>query len=299
MLLPSPELMQLHETVPICLSGQELPGNCDIRYGQFHYFFMFNASGELTTVVNISRGLADRTKEGVSLPDAFLQMVDESMQVGVSLDSLERAYLESKGSPSSFQKLRHKLNEMERIGSMRVAALLRRHADDMQEPTRTRLHALALETAAVKQQVIDKRAFEHLAQQLEGFLATHPDHPEVKRLLTDYVLVALKYSFDVRQHCQQLGNRWKSQASAENSEATVEMVHQLLEVCQDHLASVDQAIKNLKSPNGWEAPRLYAQKGDGPNTLRTLEKAIAVPVMKPIYQQWREQAEAGIEKDRN
>ena len=68
MLLPSKALKKLHQTVPICLAGNELPGNCDLRYGQFFYFFMFNAEGELATVSNMSNGLTDRINEGMTLP---------------------------------------------------------------------------------------------------------------------------------------------------------------------------------------------------------------------------------------
>ena len=93
MLLPSDELKRLHQSVPICLSGAELPGNCDIRYGQFYYFFMFNAEGELTNVADMSNGLTRRVLQGMSLPLAFLDMVDESMLIETSLDDLSLIHI--------------------------------------------------------------------------------------------------------------------------------------------------------------------------------------------------------------
>ena len=98
MLLPSDELKQLHQKVPICLSGRELPGNCDIRFGQFYYFFMFNAEGELTDVADMSNGLTKRVQKGMTLPLAFLDMVEASLLIKTSLDDCERAYLDAQGS---------------------------------------------------------------------------------------------------------------------------------------------------------------------------------------------------------
>ena len=293
-MLPSAELMDLHQTVPICLSEQELPANCDIRYGQFYYFFMFNEAGELTNVANISDGLSSRKKEGMSLPEAFLAMVDESLQIDTSLESCERGYLESKGSKESYKQLKKKLNQLERIGSMRVVALLRRQADQMTDPNLTRFHALSFETAAVKQQVINKRAIDRLARNMEEFLAQNPDHPEAQRILKDYFRIALKYSYDVPGHCQRLAGRWRTEAEDQDSAALAKLADQLMKASDQHLVTVDKAIEKLKKPNGWEAPRLFAQKGDSLKTLESLEGAMAVPVMKPIYQDWKKQANANL-----
>ena len=294
-MLPSTELMDLHQTVPICLSDQELPANCDIRYGQFYYFFMFNESGELTNVANISDGLSSRKKEGMSLPEAFLAMVDESLEIDTSLESCERDYLESKGSKESYRQLKKKLNQLERIGSMRVVALLREQSDQMSDPTLTRFRALAFETAAVKQQVINKRAIDALANNIEHFLGENPDHPEVPRILKDYFKVALKYSYDVPGHCQRLAATWRTKGENGNIAALVTLADQMTEASDQHLLTIDKAIGKLKNPNGWEAPRLFAQKGDSQKTLESLKGAMAVPVMKPIYQDWTEQANANLE----
>ena len=294
MLLPSNELMDLHQTVPICLSDQELPANCDIRYGQFYYFFMFNEAGELTNVANISDGLSSRKKEGMSLPEAFLAMVDESLQIDTSLESCERDYLDSKGSKESYKQLKKKLNQLERIGSMRVVALLREQADQMTDPTLTRFRALALETAAVKQQVINKRAIDRLAKNMEQFLAENPGHPEVQQILKDYFKIALKYTYDVHGHCQRLAATWRTKTDDPKSAALSKLGNQLIKTSDQHLASIDKAIGKLKQPNGWEAPRLFAQRGDSQKTLESLAGAMAVPVMKPIYQDWKKQANADL-----
>lgn len=293
-MLPSAELMDLHKTVPICLSNQELPANCDIRYGQFYYFFMFNEAGELTNVANISDGLSSRKKEGMSLPEAFLAMVDESLQIDTSLESCERDYLESKGSKESYKQLSKKLKQLERIGSMRVVGLLREQADQMTDPTLTRFRALAFETAAVKQQVINKRAIDTLAKNIEDFLVENPDHPDVQRILKDYFKIGLKYSFDIHGHCQLLAASWRTQAEDQNSATLARLADQLMEASDQHMATVDKAIEKLKKPNGWEAPRLFAQKGDSEKTLESLEGAMAVPVMKPIYQDWKKRANADL-----
>ena len=283
--------MNLHETVPICLSGQELPANCDLRYGQFHYFFMFNAAGELTTVCNISKGLTERSKEGISLPAAFLKLVEEARQVPTSLASLERDYLATKGGQVAFERLKKKLDELERIGSMRVASLLRQNATQMSDPPLTRLRALQIEIDAVRHQVIDKWAIDELARRMELFFAQNPQSPDIPKLMDDYFEVALKYTYGLREHCDGLAERWRRRATPATKDLIKRLSERLLAQCEKHLAQGKQAISKLESPGGWEAPRLYAQQGDGEMVTRSLETAIRVPVMKPIHREWRKRAE--------
>ena len=190
MLLPSDELINLHTTVPICLSGDELPANCDLRYSQFYYFFTFNELGELTHVSNLSKGLTERTERGVSLPVAFLELVEESLKIRKSLDACERQYIKARGTSKSYRVLRNKLDELERIGSMRVADLLRKHAEQMEQPELTRYHALEIEMAAVKEQVINKKSIDQLARRIEVFLTRNPDHPETDNLLKHYCMLS-------------------------------------------------------------------------------------------------------------
>ena len=283
--------MNLHETVPICLSGQELPANCDLRYGQFHYFFMFNAAGELTTVCNISKGLTERSKEGISLPAAFLKLVEEARHVPTSLASLERDYLATKGGQVAFERLQKKLDELERIGSMRVASLLRQNATQMSDPSLTRLRALQIEIDAVRHQVIDKWAIDELARRMELFFTQNPQSPDIPKLMDDYFEVALKYTYGLREHCDGLAERWRITATPATADPIKRLSERLLVQCEKHLAQGKQGISKLESPSAWEAPRLYAQQGDGEMVTRSLETAIRVPVMKPIHREWRKRAE--------
>ena len=295
MLLPSDELKQLHQQVPICLSGNELPGNCDIRFGQFYYFFMFNAEGELTNVADMSNGLTKRVRQGMSLPLAFLDMVDESMLIETSLDDCERAYLDSKGSNEAYSTLLDKLTQLERIGSIRVATLLRENADKMDDPMRTRFHALSIEIAAVRRQVINKQAIDSLADSIENFLAQNPDHPGADQLLDAYLEVALKYSFDVAGRCQAVAQNWQENPNNGEQESARRLADKLINRCHKHLRSVRGSIKKLKSETSYEAPRLYAQIGDAAKTLDLLEKTRTFGVMRPIHSAWREQAEAKLQ----
>jgi len=294
-LLPSDELKQLHRRVPICLSGAELPGNCDIRFGQFYYFFMFNAEGELTHVADMSNGLTRRVRQGMSLPLAFLDMVDESMQMETSLDDCERAYLDSKGAAEAYHMLLDKLKQMERIGSIRVATLLRENAEKMDDPVRTRFHALSIEIAAVRRQVINKKAIDSLAESIENFLARSPDHPGANELLGAYLEVALKYSFDIAARCQAVARKWQENPIDGRQQAARELAGRLVQRCDRHLRSVRGNIKKLKSETSYDAPRLYAQLGDAEKTLELLEKTQTFGVMRPIRSAWREKAEAKLQ----
>jgi|TARA_B110000495_G_C22971318_1_gene570096 hypothetical protein len=281
-LLPSKALKKLHQTVPICLSGNEIPGNCDLRYGQFYYFFMFNADGELTTVVNISNGLTDRINEGMTLPKAFVDMVHDALKIEKSLDDYEQAYIVAGGSETSYQPLVGKLTDMQRIGSMRVVKLLRGHADQMKFPTITRLHALSIEIEAVRRQVINNTAINTLAASIELFLVKNPSHPKTKQLIDDYFDVALRYSFDLDAHCQSLANQWQPDAP--------ELAEQILDKCQRHLKAVRQEIDGLKDDKGYDTPRLYAQTGDAHKTIQLLDRGTTSGVFGPIHRAWREAA---------
>jgi hypothetical protein len=282
-LLPSKALKKLHQTVPICLAGNELPGNCDLRYGQFFYFFMFNADGELTTVANMSNGLTDRINEGMSLPKGFVDMVHDAIKIKTSLDDYEQAYIDAGGSETSYQALLGKLTEMERIGSMRVVKLLREHADRMKSPTTTRLHALSLEIEAVRRQVINKTAIDALASSIESFLSNNPTHPKAKQLIDDYFNVALRYSFDLGAHCQTLAKQWQPDAP--------QLAEQLLAKCKRHLNAVRKEINNLKDDKGYNTPRLYAQFGDARKTIQLLDSGTTFGVFRPIHRAWRLAAE--------
>lgn len=283
MLLPSKALKKLHQTVPICLGGNELPGNCDLRYGQFFYFFMFNADGELTTVANMSNGLTDRINEGMTLPKGFVDMVHDAIKIKTSLDDYEQAYIDAGGTETSYQALLGKLTEMERIGSMRVVKLLRDHADRMKSPTTTRLHALSLEIEAVRRQVINKTAIDALASSIESFLGNNPTHPTAKQLIDDYFDVALRYSFDLDAHCQTLAKQWQPNAP--------ELAERLLAKCKRHLNAVRKELNNLKDDNGYNTPRLYAQFGDAQKTLQLLDSGTTFGVFRPIHRSWRLAAE--------
>jgi len=282
-LLPSKALKKLHQTIPICLAGNELPGNCDLRYGQFFYFFMFNADGELTTVANMSNGLTDRINEGMTLPKGFVDMVHDAIKIKTSLDDYEQAYIDASGSETSYQALQGKLTEMERIGSMRVVKLLREHADRMKSPTTTRLHALSLEIEAVRRQVIDKTAIDALASSIESFLGNNPTHSKAKKLIDDYFDVALRYSFDLDAHCQTLAKQWQPDAP--------ELAEQLLAKCKRHLNAVRKEINNLKDDKGYNTPRLYAQFGDAQKTIQLLDRGTTLGVFRPIHRAWRLAAE--------
>tara|TARA_B100000809_G_scaffold106466_1_gene104948 strand:- start:93 stop:986 length:894 start_codon:yes stop_codon:yes gene_type:complete len=295
-LLPSDELKRLHQSVPICLSGAELPGNCDIRYGQFYYFFMFNAEGELTDVADMSNGLTRRIRQGMSLPLAFLDMVDESMLIETSLDDCERAYLDSKGSTEAYRTLLDKLKQMERIGSIRVATLLRENADKMDDPVRTRFHALSIEIAAVRRQVINKKAIDSLAETIENFLAQNPGHPDANELLDAYLEVALKYSFDIAARCQAVARKWQENPIDGKQQAARELAGRLIQRCDRHLRSIRGSIKKLKSETSYDAPRLHAQLGGAEKTLDLLEKTQTFGVMRPIRSAWREKAEAKLQE---
>ncbi len=283
MLLPSKALKKLHQTVPICLAGNELPGNCDLRYGQFFYFFMFNADGELTTVANMSNGLTDRINEGMTLPKGFVDMVHDAIKIKTSLDDYEQAYIDASGSETSYQALLGKLTEMERIGSMRVVKLLREHADRMKSPTTTRFHALSLEIEAVRRQVINKTAIDALASSIESFLGNNPTHPKAKQLIDDYFDVALRYSFDLDAHCQTLAKQWQLDAP--------ELAEQLLAKCKRHLNAVRKEINSLKDDKGYNTPRLYAQFGDAQKTIQLLDSGTTFGVFRPIHRAWRLAAE--------
>ena len=296
MLLPSAELKKLHETVPICLSMKELPANCDIRYGQFYYFFMFNELGELTDVANMSQGLTMGKRRSMSLPEAFLDMVDESLKIKTSLASCEREYLDSKGAAKSYKNLKKKLKQLEQIGSMRVVHFLREHADQMADPTLTRFRAISLEAAAVGKQVIEKKAFDALRSSIEVFLIENSDHPEIGKVLENYFNVALRYSFDVPKRCNELAASWRKGAGDENRAATMILADQLIEYCDRHTKSVQGEIKDLDNRNSYEAPRLYAQIGDAEKTLESLEKSQTFGVFRPIHKAWREQAAESLAK---
>lgn len=283
MLLPSKALKKLHQTVPICLSGNELPGNVDLRYGQFYYFFMFNADGELTAVANISNGLTDRINEGMTLPKAFVDMVHDALKIERSLDDYEQAYIDADGSDKSYQALVGKLTDMERIGSMRVVKLLRGHADKMKSPTTTRLHALAIEIEAVRRQVINNTAISALSASIKSFLIKNPTHPKAKKLIDDYFDVALRYSFDLDAHCQSLANQWQPDAP--------QLAEQILAKCNRHLNAVRQEIDSLKDDKGYDTPRLYAQTGDAQKTIQLLDSGKTVGVFVPIHRAWRTAAE--------
>ena len=283
MLLPSKALKKLHQTVPICLAGNELPGNCDLRYGQFFYFFMFNAEGELTTVSNISNGLTDRINEGMTLPKGFVDMVQDAIKIKTSLDDYEQAYIDASGSEPSYQALQGKLTDMERIGSMRVVKLLREHADRMKSPTNTRFHALALEIEAVRRQVINKTAIDALAFSIESFLCNNPTHPKTKQLIDDYFDVALRYSFDLDAHCQTLAKKWQPSAP--------ELAAQLTAKCKRHLNAVRKELESLKDDKGYNTPRLYAQVGDAKQTIKLLDSGTTFGVFRPIHRAWRISAE--------
>lgn len=283
MLLPSKALKKLNQTVPICLAGNELPGNCDLRYGQFFYFFMFNAEGELTTVSNISTGLTDRINEGMTLPKGFVDMVQDAIKIKTSLDDYEQAYIDASGSEPSYQALQGKLTDMERIGSMRVVKLLREHADRMKSPTNTRFHALALEIEAVRRQVINKTAIDALAFSIESFLCNNPTHPKTKQLIDDYFDVALRYSFDLDAHCQTLAKKWQPSAP--------EIAAQLIAKCKRHLNAVRKEIDSLKDDKAYNTPRLYAQVGDAKKTIKLLDSGTTFGVFRPIHRAWRISAE--------
>lgn len=287
MLLPSKALKKLHQTVPICLAGNELPGNCDLRYGQFFYFFMFNAEGELTTVSNMSNGLTDRINEGMTLPKGFVDMVQDAIKIKTSLDDYEQAYIDASGSEPSYQALQGKLTDMERIGSMRVVKLLREHADRMKSPTNTRFHALALEIEAVRRQVINKTAIDALASSIESFLCNNPTHPKTKQLIDDYFDVALRYSFDLDAHCQTLAKKWQPSAP--------ELAAQLTAKCKRHLNAVRKEIESLKDDKGYNTPRLYAQVGDAKQTIKLLDSGTTFGVFRPIHRAWRISAENKIQ----
>lgn len=282
-MLPSRALKKLHQTVPICLSGNELPGNYDLRYGQFFYFFMFNAKGELTTVANMSNGLTDRIKEGMTLPKAFVDMVQDARKIKTSFDSYEQAYLDTGGGGKSFQAILGKLTEMERIGSMRVVKLLRENADQMLSPTATRFHALSIEIEAVRKQVINKTAIDALASSIRSFLGNYPTHPKTKQLIDDYFDVALRYCFDLDAHCQTLAKQWKPDAPA--------LTEQLLAKCKHHLNAVGKEINNLQDDKGYDTPRLYAQLGDAQKTIDLLDNGSTFGVFRPIHRAWRLAAE--------
>ncbi len=287
MLLPSKALKKLHQTVPICLAGNELPGNCDLRYGQFFYFFMFNAEGELTTVSNMSNGLTDRINEGMTLPKGFVDMVQDAIKIKTSLDDYEQAYIDASGSEPSYQALQGKLTDMERIGSMRVVKLLREHADRMKSPTNTRFHALALEIEAVRRQVINKTAIDALASSIESFLCNNPTHPKTKQLIDDYFDVALRYSFDLDAHCQTLAKKWQPSAP--------ELAAQLTAKCKRHLNAVRKELESLKDDKGYNTPRLYAQVGDAKQTIKLLDSGTTFGVFRPIHRAWRISAENKIQ----
>ena len=295
-MLPSNELKQLHQQVPICLSGRELPGNCDIRFGQFYYFFVFNAEGELTDVANMSNGLTERVQQGMSLPAAFLDMVQASLLIETSLDDCERAYVDSKGSVEAYRKLLAKLKQLERIGSLRVVTLLRQNADEMDDPVRTYFHALSVEIAAVRRQVINKKAIDSLAASLEKFLGQNPDHPNANELLDAYLEVALKYSFDIAGRCHAVAQQWQNNPIDSKQGPTRELAGKLVHRCAKQIRSVRARIKKLKGEASYDAPRLYAQLGDAQKTLDLLEKTRAFGVMRPIRRAWREQADAKLQE---
>ena len=290
MLLPSAELKNLHKRVPILLSGKELPANCDIRYGQFYYFFMFNEAGELTDVADMSNGLTMRTQKGMSLPKAFLDMVAESMKITTSLASCERDYLESKGSKKSYKKLTKKLAGLERIGSLRVAAFLRENAAKTADPTLTRRRALSVETAAVKRQVINKKAIDSLARQIEKFLGDHPGHSDADEILGDYLKVALRYSFDVSQRCRALADGWRQAARENNRAAINSLADRLVKLGEEHAGSVQSQLDKMKKKKSYDALRLYAQVGDAEKTLELLKETTSFPVMRPVHAAWRTKA---------
>ena len=287
MLLPSKALQKLNQTVPICLSGNELPGNCDLRYGQFYYLFVFNDAGELTTVANMSNGLTNRVNEGMTLPKAFVDMVHDALKIKTSLDDHEQAYIDAGGTEASHQALLGKLIEMERIGSMRVVKLLRGHADQMKSPTNTRLHALSFEIEAVRRQVINKTAVDALASSIESFLVNNPSHPKAKQLIDDYFDVALRYSFDLDARCQSLAKQWQP--------SDPELAEQLLAKCKRQLTAIRKQIASLKDDKGYDTPRLYAQIGSAQKTIQLLDKGTTLGVFRPIHRAWRISAEKKLQ----
>jgi hypothetical protein len=244
---------------------------------------MFNADGELTTVANMSNGLSDRINEGMTLPKAFVDMVHDALKIKTSLDDYEQAYIDASGSETSYQALLGKLTEMERIGSMRVAKLLRGQADQMKSPTNTRLHALLIEIEAVRRQVINKTAIDALASSIEAFLVNNPTHPKTKQLVADYFAVALRYSFDLDARCHSLAKRWQP--------AAPKLAEQLLAKCKRHLNAVRNEIDSLEDDNGYNTPRLYAQIGDAQKTLQLLDSGTTFGVFRPIHRAWRLAAE--------
>ena len=293
-MLPSDELKELNNRVPICLSGKELPASCDIRYGQFFYFFTFDENGELTDVCNFSSGLAKRKKEGFPLPDAFVDMVEDSLKIKTSLASCERDYLDSNGSQESFTQLKAKLAELELMGSMRVVRLLRKNADMMASPTLTRFQALSLEIDAVSKQVINKPAIDSLASSIEDFLAANPNHDAAEELIESYLKVALKFTFDVSARCQEVADQWRTRAKKDDQRAAQLLADKLTILCDKQLNDVCDRIDKLKSDKSFEAPRLYAQVGNAQKTLDSLDKTKSFGVMRPIRESWRENATAKV-----
>lgn len=295
MLLPSKELKELHNRVPICLSGEELPGACDVRFGQFFYFFVFDKQGELTTVVDFSRGLTERTKLGEPLPTAFVGMIEDALVVESSLDSVERAYLTSKGSKASYEVLANKLEELNRIGAMRVVRLLRENAKKMNEPTLTSLRALQIEIDAVAHQVIDREAIEAVRGSIESFVTDHPAYPGTDDLLGPLLTVGFRYSFDVGAHCQTLANGWRRQAKegGPHAEARRALAKRLIERSDAHLRAVRSDLAKQKD-GGYAAPRLLAQLGEAKKLLPLLDARKPVPVMRPVFGAWRAAAQAKL-----
>ena len=230
----------------------------------------------------------------MSLPAAFLDMVDTSLQIETSLDDCERAYLNSQGSDEAYNKLLNKLKQLERIGSLRVTALLRQNADQMENPARTRFHALSIEIAAVRRQVINKKAIDSLAKSIETFLTQNPDHENAAELLDAYLDVALKYSFGIAARCQALAHRWRDQPIDGKATSARALAETLLQRCDKQVRSVREGIKKLKSETSYGGPRLFAQLGDAAKTLELLDKTKPFGVMRPIRRAWREQAQAKL-----
>lgn len=249
--------------------------------------FVFDKRGEVVYVADFSDRLVNR-EPGISIPDAFVEIVEEALKVKTSLDDCERGYLESGGSSESFRQLQKKLNQFEQIGAMRVVKFLRDNADSMESPALTKYHALLLEWSAIERQEIDKNAIDAFANEIEQFWIAFPDFKNNSQLIKAYLNDGLAYTFDVRTHCQELIDKW-SEAGSPGSLSI--LAESLTEECEKYLEEIRSQIADLKSSKDFRASCLYALTGN----IEMLREALGhrdrkrlTSQMQPIFDAWQD-----------
>lgn len=299
-MLPSQELRDLSRRVDICLSGKTAPRGCDIRFRQFFWLMVFSDRGELLTACRLSDRLTEQKKFGQTLPQGLVSIVESGLETSPGLEELERRYIAERGSTKALDALRKKIDAMEGVAQMRVAAFLRKAASDTADPVLSRANGILMEAAACDRQVINHAAYNKLARSIEGFIEDHPDHPSCVDLIEPLAGVALKYTFDLRARCREYAKVWaaKKTRSAAARDGLAMLRRRLLAHCDADVARAEEQLSTMK-PRAYGRLRLHARLGLAKQVLEGLGATRSFGVMRPIHADWRADAAAKLAKQRS